>query len=349
MASSDSCAHGIGAAMEWPSFWQLMMEPHPHAYNYLIPMASAGFALTAAALVPMLVRLVLARRADKEPPAAMKKRFVYLFVPASAPLVIAALKFVVVMAPRVWKIFGILSACVEAAAFFCFLQLILDFIGGGGGDLAAALPRLTPSKLWCCCSSARVPTLRDVLAARVLVGQFMVVVIALSIVELNDDWAKAHNSFIAIVDTVSLVLCVVAELTLIRAGHDVLSQHNIHAKFWTMKGLFVANTFTRRFFSRFITESQHIGGLCYTGETLVSGFSAASTALIAVPVALLAACAFGPQDLLFPTEAVANCPATDAAESSAGSSAVAECEGEGEGEGDDVDVEVGGRQEPSRE
>lgn len=99
------------------------------------------------------------------------------------------------------------------------------------------------------------------------------------------------------IDTISLVLCVIAELSIIRAAHKPLKGRRPHAKFWTMKALFIANTASFRITSFFITTDKRTGDLCYTAETLRAAYSGTITALVAALVAILAGFSFTPQDL----------------------------------------------------
>merc|ERR1712039_635570 len=102
---------------------------------------------------------------------------------------------------------------------------------------------------------------------------------------------------LSFIDLVSLVACVFAELSLIRMAHELLESRRAHAKFWTMKALFVANTASFRICSKFIKSDVVVGDLCYTSETLAAAYSCAFTALFASAVAAMAAWAFTPADL----------------------------------------------------
>merc|ERR1712039_773966 len=109
---------------------------------------------------------------------------------------------------------------------------------------------------------------------------------------------------LSFIDLVSLVACVFAELSLIRMGHEFLESRRAHAKFWTMKALFIANTASFRICSKGVRSDIIVGNLCYSSETLAAAYSAAFTALFASAVAAMAACAFAPADLE-PTSALA--------------------------------------------
>lgn len=299
MEASDGAVHcprGVGAAREWPSAWDHLSQHHPPAYQYLIPMASLGFAVTAAISLPTMVRLWReGRKVQGRRPA---HPFYVLFVPF-APLAIALLKLIIVLAPRSYKVLGIPTAALEAGAFWAFLQLLLSFVSACTGDLATSLASLQPTRIWpcLCCWGPRAPNLRDVMAARVLVWQFMAVVVLIAFIELADDWAAEHKVVLSLTYLPSLALCVIAELSLIRYAHPLIGHRRCHMKFWTLKALFLANTFSLRIIGIVIRSDVRVGALCYTSELLVAAWSGAITAILAVPVACLAHCAFTPEDL----------------------------------------------------
>jgi hypothetical protein len=262
----------------------------------LIPIAVTGFMVTAMFSVPTLVRLILAAK-GQDTAGHRNSRLVVLLVPASAPLLIASLKMITVLAPRVWKLMNIVAAMTEGLAFWCFFKLLLSFIGGPSGDVGAALARCSPSRIWGCCMSPRVPGLQDVGISRALIIQFVGVVVVMSFVELDDVWAEHRRRVISWLDTLSLVLCVIAEIALIRAAHEPLQGRRIHAKFWTMKGLFVANTMSSRVMSFSIVEDSQVGDLCWTAETLRAAYSGAVTTAVAALTAILAGFSFMPSDV----------------------------------------------------
>lgn len=165
--------------------------------------------------------------------------------------------------------------------------------------------------------------MRDVRIAKVLVGQFVAVVILMACIELDDVWAEKYRKPLTLIDTISLVLCVVAELSLIRAAHGLLEGKRPHAKFWTMKALFIANTASYRITSLFITTDMRIGDLCYTSETLRAAYSGTVTALVAALVAVLASFSFVPKDL---TDDPVESPASSGSSGSSGSGAKSDAE-----------------------
>mmetsp|Transcript_4926 Transcript_4926/g.13976 ORF Transcript_4926/g.13976 Transcript_4926/m.13976 type:complete len:144 (-) Transcript_4926:98-529(-) len=125
----------------------------------------------------------------------------------------------------------------------------------------------------------------------------MVIVVALSVVELADGWAEEHALALSAIHLLSLLACVVAELGLIRMGEELLRGRRAHLKFWTMKALFVANTMFGRAFKRVVKGDVVVGELCYSRETLVAAWAGGCTAVFAFFVAVLAAVAFTPADL----------------------------------------------------
>uniref|UniRef100_A0A7S2IBS8 Uncharacterized protein n=1 Tax=Zooxanthella nutricula TaxID=1333877 RepID=A0A7S2IBS8_9DINO len=217
-------------------------------------------------------------------------------VPPAAPLAFAILKLLTVLAPRAWMVLNILSAACEAFAFWGFLQLLLNFIGGPTGDIPAVLERLGPVRVWRC-SKLRTPTASDVSMVRALVYQFVVVVVAIAALELAEEWSKAHSVLLSVVDVASLIACVVAELSLMRMAHQVLGERHVHRKFWTLKALFVATTVSFRLANRLITADVQTGEQCYTSQMLAAAWSAGFTSVFAVVVAALAAWAFSPKDI----------------------------------------------------
>mmetsp|Transcript_78865 Transcript_78865/g.229049 ORF Transcript_78865/g.229049 Transcript_78865/m.229049 type:complete len:318 (-) Transcript_78865:176-1129(-) len=284
------CARGVGAAEQWPSLWEHLTNQRPPAYSFLIPMAAAGATLTAMVTVPTLARLCSARAKG-----ASRERLLFAAIPVAAPLVVAVLKLLIALSPRFWKLLNIPSVMFEALAFWSFLQLLLSFMAGTKGSVAAALAGVQPVRI--CCCVYRKPRVSDILRVKLAVWFFMVVLVALSIIELAEDWVEQHYMLLAVLYTFSLIVCVVAEIALIRMGKELLEGHRPHMKFWTMKGLYVANTMFARVFNRTITEDLVVGHLCYSRETLVAAWSGGCTAIFAFIVAVLASFAFVPADL----------------------------------------------------
>jgi len=236
------------------------------------------------------VRIATARHQAKN-----RWRLLYVMTPPAAPLAIAIIKVAVVLGPRAWKVLNIFAAIVESCAFWAFLNLLFSLIAGAAGDIPDALARAGVVRVWACVR--RMPTPRDLRAVAILVGQFTLVNVLVSTIELDDDWASEHNLLLSAMDIISLILCVVGLLSLIRMGHNLLEGRRAHLKFWTMKALFVANTMSFRIFSRLIRSDVQVGGLCYSSETLAAAWSAGFTAMLASAVSALSFFAFRPSDL----------------------------------------------------
>eukprot|EP00446_Apocalathium_sp_SHHI-4_P041977 CAMPEP_0177335434 /NCGR_PEP_ID=MMETSP0368-20130122/23252_1 /TAXON_ID=447022 ORGANISM="Scrippsiella hangoei-like, Strain SHHI-4" /NCGR_SAMPLE_ID=MMETSP0368 /ASSEMBLY_ACC=CAM_ASM_000363 /LENGTH=336 /DNA_ID=CAMNT_0018796223 /DNA_START=13 /DNA_END=1023 /DNA_ORIENTATION=+ len=299
--NSTVCPRGVGAAVEWPTLLEHLTSPGPDAYEYLLPVTVACTAISAAISARTVARLLLPAR-KSEAPGLLQPRLVLMMIPSAAPLVIAFLELAIVLAPRSWKVLHIVVACFEVICFWAFLRLLLNFIGGSTGDVAAALARIAPRRVWRCSRRDRAPGMWDVRVVQAMVAQFMIVLPALAAIELDEHLVETRYTLWAAVHIVSLVSCVVAELSLIRMAGDIIEHHNCHLKFWSMKTLFIGNMASFRIAGRVVQSDQRIGELCYTHETLAAGWSAAITTFIAVIVAALIVCGFKPKDLQDPQD-----------------------------------------------
>merc|ERR1712032_1220168 len=79
--------------------------------------------------------------------------------------------------------------------------------------------------------------------------------------------------------------------------HTPLENRRTHAKFWTVKGTFIANMLTFRISCELLHHDMKVGDNCYTSETIATAWSGLIAALLTVPMALLSLYAYPENDL----------------------------------------------------
>lgn len=301
------CPRGVGAAVEWPHvFHHLRGNQHgkwPMAYKVAIPTISFCLLLISLMLLPHVQ--VLMDEARKEE-SQRGQRIVLI---ASVPLAIVALKFVAVLAPRTWKLLFLVVAIYEVLAFRSFKNVILELVSAdnGGKKPVEVMAAAEPVALWavpplaCCfkpCASKKSFTDFDLWVIETLLVQFMIIKPLVALAEMSEYMTHELEEKVGRFEVLSLLFAMYGLFALLEASHSVLHERRLgHAKFWVIKGVFIASTATFRICCNIFRQDLRAGDFCYTSETLASAWSGAATAVFCVPLAILARYAFPTTDL----------------------------------------------------
>eukprot|EP00415_Alexandrium_ostenfeldii_P001474 UN1474 len=196
-----------------------------------------------------------------------------------------------------------------------FLQLILGFVGRDSKEVTDALFKAPPVKVWavpplgCCfkpCTSPRRVADGDLGTINVLLRQFMVVLPTVAALEMTEMLPHRVHELLAKVEVLSLMTAMCGLFALLQATHTVLHDRRCHAKFWTIKGMFIANTAIFRAFSASVHDDIRIGANCYTSDTMAAAWASMVTVMFSVPLALLSYHAYSAEDVCDPRLASAS-------------------------------------------
>lgn len=277
---------------------------HPKVYSFAIPVASIAVIVTVAVALPHLISLF-----RFEPAATKKKAAKLTRVIAAVPMVIAILKLLAIIGPRLWKLMYLVAAVYEVLAFWCFMQVILMLVvrkdDWSDEEVVDVLGQSSESpKMWatpplaCCfqaCVSPREVRERDLNMVRVLMWQFICVAPLVALAEMSEMFEK-FEKHLSRIETLSLVLAVYGLFSLLEATHHALEEQHSHAKFWTIKGTFLANTALFRLASTFVLDDERVGHICYSSGALAAAWAGMFTATLAAPLAVLSRHSFPPED-----------------------------------------------------
>uniref|UniRef100_A0A7S2QEQ7 Uncharacterized protein n=1 Tax=Zooxanthella nutricula TaxID=1333877 RepID=A0A7S2QEQ7_9DINO len=243
--------------------------------------------------LPHLRKLYCVRR------PVVQERLRMFCIVASAPMVICFFKFSSVLWPKVWKVLFLCATLYEVIAFWTFMRLIYNMVVDDDVDylderIVKVLQEGAPSKLWAvppiaCCFRPLVPARKfrkcDLVAVRCLMWQFMVITPVVAVA----DWTSAIEEEIQLklqkIEVLSLVLAMYALFCLLEATSARLHAVHSHSKFWTIKGIFIANTLTFRVTSALVEKDVRVGDACYSHEAMAAAWAGMVTAALAVPLA----------------------------------------------------------------
>lgn len=298
------CPRGIGAELQWPNGKQHLFGQHPLIYNYAIPIAGVCLLVTSIISIRQLCRLSAPQAAGPAIPNRVRQTRTVVAV----PLVIAAFKFASLVAPRIWKLLFLVAAVYEVFAFWSLMQLILGFVAASFDEVVEVLSELADAKMWAVlpftyvfrpCVQPRAPRRQDLLVIRSLVWQFVVIVPLVAAAEITETSFLPHlaHELLPKLEAVSLGLAMFGIFSLLEATHTPLEDRRTHAKFWTVKGTFIANMFTFRVSCALLHDDVKVGGNCYTSETVATAWSGLIAAVLTVPLALLGVYAYPEDDL----------------------------------------------------
>jgi hypothetical protein len=226
---------------------------------------------------------------------------------AAVPLTIVAFKFAAMVAPRIWKLLFLLAAGYEVFAFWTLVQLLLGMVAPSFDEAVQELAALSDTKMWavpplaCCfksCASPRPPRREDLLVIRGLVWQFIIFVPMVAVAEMAEELPERVHKILPKLEALSLVTAMFGIFALLEATHEVLTERRTHAKFWVVKGTFIANLASFRIACAFVQNDVRVGNMCYTSETVATAWSGLFAAVVSVPLALLGTYAYPQEDLI---------------------------------------------------
>eukprot|EP00927_Polykrikos_kofoidii_P030379 TRINITY_DN26139_c0_g1_i1.p1 TRINITY_DN26139_c0_g1~~TRINITY_DN26139_c0_g1_i1.p1 ORF type:complete len:382 (-),score=50.86 TRINITY_DN26139_c0_g1_i1:51-1196(-) len=310
-----------------PNMFVHFRGQRPPAYDAWMLVCTGCVVLLTFISLPNLAQLVAASPAadcdtqeaassrDEDSAANLGRRIkIAVLVCASAPLVLSYIKLVEVVDPQHWRVLFALTAFYEGFVFWCFLHMILAFLGDTEEAIAAKLDEAGPTKMWAVppltcfirpCVSPRLNGLRDVKIVKVLVNQFVLFSPFLACMEMLRTLPPGAALWVPRVQTVSIACAFLGIFAILEATHYVLPHRRPHSKFWTIKGLFIASNVSFRVSTVRFVEDVKIQGKCYSAETLAMGRSSMFTCAIAVGLAVLAWYAFPPEDITMSNSALA--------------------------------------------
>lgn len=300
------CQHGIGETLALPDLRQHLLGEQPYVYSVAIPVASLASMLVLVVAVPHLRTLWSVEESPQLTQRARLTRTV-----AAVPMVVSSVKFLAILAPRIWKLAYLLSALYEVLVFWCFLKLVLNMVSGSDrrsstAEALDALRKAGPTEMWasppllCCgrfCLRPHQVREGDLLAVRVLVWQFIIILpscILASMFATLEPWEEVLGKL----EMFSLLLAMQGLFALLGASHDLLEDQQAHAKFWTIKATFVASTMSIRICTSLVRDDESISGFCYSAGALASAWASMITTVVAIPLACLSRHAFPPEQLL---------------------------------------------------
>jgi len=312
------CYRGYGAALVWPHTAEHLKGPRPPEYDYLIPVVSLCAVLCILILTPVLYYIVhiywvsaeldqsgngngkAGARAQRSWPA------IWMGITAASPGVIVMCKLLAVIAPRLWKILFLLATIYEVTAFWCFMKLVFSFVGKDDEEILARFAEAPATRMWaapplaCCfrpCIRERQPDAGDLRTIRALLTQFLIISPLMAVIECSEKLSHHAHKVVGRIEVLSLLLAMYGLFALIIATHDVLPNHRLHAKFWTVKGSFIASMAIFRIFCEVLSDDVRVGGRCYTREMIAAAQAGTLTAILTVGFSGLASYAFRPEDL----------------------------------------------------
>ncbi|CAK0806671.1 unnamed protein product, partial [Prorocentrum cordatum] len=297
------CPRGIGASLLWPDVPEHLLGPHPVVYSFAIPVAGVCLIATSLISAPHLWRLSAPDAAG----AKMALRVRQVRTVAAVPLTIVAFKFAAMVAPRIWKLLFLLAAGYEVFAFWTLVQLLLGMVAPSFDEAVQELAALSDTKMWsvppvACCfrpfATPQPPRREDLLIIRCLVWQFIIFVPAIAAAEMAEELPERLHNILPKLETLSLVTAMYGIFALLEATHEVLIERRTHAKFWVVKGTFIANLASFRLACAFVRSDVRVGNMCYTSETIATAWSGLFAAVMSVPLALLSTYAYPQDDLI---------------------------------------------------
>lgn len=296
-----------GGAIAGPKLHDHLLGPRPREFNYWIPLTTFGFLATAAVSGPSLARLYAVDTSDKAD--SIKRRAMQTRLVVAAPLVIALCKVIVVLEPRAWKPLFLIVVMYEVFAFWNFMWLIFGYVADTEDNIVETFRHVAPLKvwaaaplccIWACCypfMAKRVPCRSDVKLVRAFMWQFMVMGPLCAATEMSGKLSHEGHLRIARLETCCLLVAMYGLFGLLNWTHDLLEGRRAHSKFWTLKGVLIANTAVFRVFNEFERLDARIGDSCYSDEMLAATRAGTVTALLCCPFALLGAYAYPVEDL----------------------------------------------------
>jgi len=297
------CARGIGSELTWPDAWEHLTGPHPQIYNAAIPVAGACWLVTLAICIPHLRRLAaFGRRA-----AVTRLRSRQVQVLAAVPVVILTFRFAALLAPRIWKVLFCVAAMYEVFAFWTLKNFLFGMLAPSFDEAVKKLEDQHDCKMWAVlpfarcwrpCTPSRAPRRMDLLWVRGLVWQFIVLVPLMVVVEISEFTSEKVHQSICVFEVLSLMSAMYGIFALLEATHYPLEGKRTHAKFWVVKGTFIANMLVFRIACRNIHGDVRVGDLCYSSETVATAWCGLIASVFAALLAALVLYAYPVTDLI---------------------------------------------------
>lgn len=269
----------------------------PPPYKVFIPLILICLMCTLFVLGPEAAKIYQIGSSERKANNAVRIPLLHTdtLVLQTLPIVVAGLKLFEVLMPRQELLAHFLSACWEAYAFYCFLELIVIYLDGPEGTVKnVKFGQTHKTKIWaappigcwfrCLCRNTRLGR-RSFKTASWLVYQF---VVFYPLTYFMDVMKTTDIKLIGIMTTLSLLVCMYGLVVLLWGTHDVMVPLRPHRKFWGIKGILILNTLMLRGFE-FLNnwDVDWLMGNELYDAVAPGAWAAAVTAVACVPLSFL--------------------------------------------------------------